>query len=305
MHPARDAAGQGEREQEADELQEGVGGEIEGTEEIGLSGVGELVREQGASEGRGELSVPDQDGVPQGDASQPARHARAEIDAGSAEAGVDEDGAPPIAPDEEGRRVSDEVGGQAEEIGESPPTRPRGEPDPGAEREGRGARRLVENVRHGSKLAEGRLDTLRHFLGDFGVVGRFFHRTATENDARMTKHFDTTLPHRSLPSIDAGSTVHDAMAYVRTFDAPAVIVVDGGQPLGVFTGDDMMARAQAAGLDPARTPLRDLLPPVEEEAPVKPKIRHVGPALAKVAPANRNDPRIEDPEWTTTGWVEA
>ena len=121
----------------------------------------------------------------------------------------------------------------------------------------------------------------------------------------MTKHFDTTLPHRSLPSIDAKASAHDAVACMRTFDAPALVVLDGDRPLGVVTVDSLAQSVREGGFDPALTPLSELMPALDGASSMNTRVRHVGPALAKVAPANQNDPRIENPAWTSTTWVEA
>jgi len=98
--------------------------------------------------------------------------------------------------------------------------------------------------------------------------------------------FDTTLPHRSLPTIEADASVMDAIACMVSFDAPAVVVEDRGRGLGVYTEQDLRALVAARGDDPARTPLRQLL---------RPTLAATRPAAAAEVEAL----------WTTTRWVEA
>lgn len=67
------------------------------------------------------------------------------------------------------------------------------------------------------------------------------------------------LEPRRLVTAPPDATASDAAALMKEGNVGAVLVVDGGRLVGIFTERDVVYRVIAAGRDPRATPLREVM----------------------------------------------
>ncbi len=63
----------------------------------------------------------------------------------------------------------------------------------------------------------------------------------------------------SVTTIDLGSTARDAADTMHRHHIGSVVIVNDGKIAGIFTERDLLNRVVAPGLDPAATPVRDVM----------------------------------------------
>lgn len=68
-----------------------------------------------------------------------------------------------------------------------------------------------------------------------------------------------TLLKRPVETLPADASCTEAADLMRKENIGAVVVSEAGRPLGVVTDRDIVVRVVAEGLDPLRTPLRDVM----------------------------------------------
>lgn len=73
------------------------------------------------------------------------------------------------------------------------------------------------------------------------------------------KAIRTIVGAQALVTVGPTTPVLDAARLMAAHQIGAVPVVDGGRLAGIFTERDVLARVVAAGLDPAATPVRDVM----------------------------------------------
>lgn len=62
-----------------------------------------------------------------------------------------------------------------------------------------------------------------------------------------------------VTTLDLGATAHDAAEMMHRNHIGSVVIVDDGKIAGIFTERDLLNRVVAPGLDPAATPVRDVM----------------------------------------------
>lgn len=67
------------------------------------------------------------------------------------------------------------------------------------------------------------------------------------------------VANREYLSTDANTTIFDAVCRMASKSKGAILLTQNGRLAGVFTERDLMTRVVAKGLDPAKTPLRDVM----------------------------------------------
>lgn len=68
-----------------------------------------------------------------------------------------------------------------------------------------------------------------------------------------------SLLKRPVVTIAADASCTGAAELMRKENVGAVVVADAGRPLGIVTDRDIVVRVVADGLDPLRTPLREVM----------------------------------------------
>ena len=87
-----------------------------------------------------------------------------------------------------------------------------------------------------------------------------------------------------VAAVPAEATVADAIHKMLDFHVGAVGVVDGeGRVAGIFTERDVLRKLSLTGLDPARTPVRDLM-----TTPVEMATQQTGPGEAMATMVERH-----------------
>jgi len=61
------------------------------------------------------------------------------------------------------------------------------------------------------------------------------------------------------PSVPIGANVKQALPIMGNDEGCGIAVIDGDRLVGTISKEDVMLRVVAAGLDPARTPVRDVM----------------------------------------------
>jgi CBS domain-containing protein len=64
---------------------------------------------------------------------------------------------------------------------------------------------------------------------------------------------------REVVVVDVGTSIEQAARIMSERHIGAVPVVDGERVAGIFTERDVLARVVAAGIDPARTPVSNVM----------------------------------------------
>jgi CBS domain-containing protein len=90
------------------------------------------------------------------------------------------------------------------------------------------------------------------------------HDTCTREETPMPERCVRSILHRhrfgpDLVSIRPDETVFGAVKYMAENCCGSVPVMQGERLLGIFTERDLLVRVIAAGLDPARTPVREVM----------------------------------------------
>lgn len=73
------------------------------------------------------------------------------------------------------------------------------------------------------------------------------------------KRIGDLVENRPVYSIPLESSVADAVAYMAERNVGAVPVMDGDRMAGIFSERDLLTRVVAAGRDPRRTPLAEMM----------------------------------------------
>ena len=60
-------------------------------------------------------------------------------------------------------------------------------------------------------------------------------------------------------TVPGTATVLDAARLMNEYRIGGVVVTEGGRPIGIFTERDILRRIVAAGVDPATTPVADVM----------------------------------------------
>lgn len=68
-----------------------------------------------------------------------------------------------------------------------------------------------------------------------------------------------TLLKRPVETLPADASCTEAAELMRKANIGAVVIADMGRPLGIVTDRDIIIRVVAEGLDPLRTPLRQVM----------------------------------------------
>ncbi|MEQ9325570.1 MAG: CBS domain-containing protein [Polyangiaceae bacterium] len=97
---------------------------------------------------------------------------------------------------------------------------------------------------------------------------------------------------REVPAIAVGDKVAAAVAKMKATSTEGVVVLDGAKLEGVFTERDFLDRVAGAGLDPAETPVADVMTRDPEYLSVLDDIAY---AINKMAVGGfRNVPLVDD-----------
>jgi CBS domain-containing protein len=67
------------------------------------------------------------------------------------------------------------------------------------------------------------------------------------------------LIQREVQTLEPDATCIDAAKLMREEEIGSVVIEDDGVPLGIVTDRDLVARAMALGLDPEKTPVREVM----------------------------------------------
>lgn len=82
------------------------------------------------------------------------------------------------------------------------------------------------------------------------------------------------------PQVAVGATVSEAIAAMRAHPVHSVVVTDEGAVVGIFTERDLLTRVCARDLDPATTPIAEVMTPdpvtLPESACITYAIHHMG-----------------------------
>jgi len=65
-------------------------------------------------------------------------------------------------------------------------------------------------------------------------------------------------PHRCI-TVEAGATVLEALRLLAQYDIGALLVMDGGQPAGIFSERDLARKMVLMGREPGHTPVREVM----------------------------------------------
>jgi len=72
---------------------------------------------------------------------------------------------------------------------------------------------------------------------------------------------DLPTPEVGPPTVEVGATVADAIAVMRAHPVHSVVVTDEGAIAGIFTERDLLKRVFGRDLDPAATPVAEVMTP--------------------------------------------
>lgn len=70
------------------------------------------------------------------------------------------------------------------------------------------------------------------------------------------------------PEVAVGATVADAISAMRAHPVHSVVITDEGHVVGIFTERDLLKRVVARDLDPAATPVAEVMTPDPVTLPV-------------------------------------
>ena len=79
----------------------------------------------------------------------------------------------------------------------------------------------------------------------------------------LTSVLDGSLPAK----VDAKTTVRDAAKMMKNFNKTAVLVMENGTIVGIFTSKDIVSRVIATGSDPSTCVISEVMTPHPETAP--------------------------------------
>ena len=82
------------------------------------------------------------------------------------------------------------------------------------------------------------------------------------------------VPMKPAILLDAGTTIRQAAERMKGERQGCVLVQDKGAVVGIFTERDALLRIQAAGLDPSKTTLREVMTPGTETLTSVQTLRH-------------------------------
>lgn len=91
---------------------------------------------------------------------------------------------------------------------------------------------------------------------------------------------DLPIPDVGPPEVGVEATVADAITAMRAHPVHSVVITDEGAVVGIFTERDLLRRVVARDLDPAATPVAEVMTPdpvtLPEDACITYAIHHMG-----------------------------
>jgi CBS domain-containing protein len=87
---------------------------------------------------------------------------------------------------------------------------------------------------------------------------RAFGPRPQEATLKLLQQLLNGKPHR-LITVEAGATVFQALSLMAQHDIGALLVMDGGKPVGIFSERDFARKVALLGLDSQDTPVREVM----------------------------------------------
>lgn len=116
--------------------------------------------------------------------------------------------------------------------------------------------------------------------------------TATEVTRDIFKQRLGDIPQRELVTIESLASIQAAVTRMNEAHVGCVLVVEDDKLVGIFTERDVLTKVACSGIDPARTPVADVMTPDPDTLPASASIAF---ALQRMSVAGfRHIPLVED-----------